>query len=177
MKLISWNVRGLNSPAKHKMLKNMVQQDKPSIVYLQETKCNSISLEKILNKTWPGSRSVSVDASGASGGLTIIWNPQVLSLYDFHASHYFIQTNFHLVGTNTHGHLTNVYFPQDLHKKMELLDTLTELNSVRSFPFWICGGDFNMITALEEKSGGRTRLDMDSTSFKEFIHSNLLMDL
>lgn len=46
----SWNVRGLNSPAKHRMLKNMIQQDKPSLVYLQETKCNSIVLEKILNK-------------------------------------------------------------------------------------------------------------------------------
>ena len=34
-----------------------------------------------------------------------------------------------------------------------------------------------MITALEEKTGGRTRLELDSISFKEFIQSNLLMDL
>ena len=29
MKLISWNVRGLNSPSKHIMIKNMIQKYKP----------------------------------------------------------------------------------------------------------------------------------------------------
>src|SRR5699024_5496043 len=97
MKLISWNVRGLNSPTKHRMLKNMIQQERPTLFFLQETKSNSNVLEKILNKVWTGCRSDSVDASGASGGLAILWNPQILSLQDFHASHFFIQTTFHLV--------------------------------------------------------------------------------
>lgn len=88
MKLISWNVRGLNSPTKHRMLKNMIQQEKPSIVFLHETKGNNVVLEKVMNKTWTECRSVSVDASGASGGLAILWNPQILSLQDFHASHF-----------------------------------------------------------------------------------------
>lgn len=134
MKLISWNVRGLNSPTKHRMLKNMIQQENPSLVFLQETKGNSIVLEKILNKVWTRCRSVSADASGASRGQEILWNPQILSLQDFHASHFFIQTTFHLIGTNIHGLLTNVYFPQDLQKKLDLLNTLTTLNSGRSHP-------------------------------------------
>jgi len=170
-------MRGLNSPAKHKMLKNMIQKEKPSLVFLQETKGNSTVLEKILNKAWSGCHSVSVDASGASGGLAIMWNPQVLSLQDFHASHFFIQTTFHLIGTNIHGHLSNVYFPQYLQKKLDLLDTLTALNSNKTFPFWICGGDFNIITALGEKSRGRSTLEGDSIDFKDFIHRNQLMDL
>ena len=114
MKLISWNVRGLNIPSKHRMLKNMIQQYKPSIVYLQETKCNSKALEHIVAKVWANFCSIIVDASGASGGLAIIWDPQVLSLHEFHASHYFIQTTFHLIGTNIHGHLTNVYLLQEI---------------------------------------------------------------
>jgi len=66
MKLISWNVQGLNNLAKHRMLKNMIQQERPTLVFLQETKGNSTALEKILNKVWTGYRSVYVDASGAS---------------------------------------------------------------------------------------------------------------
>ena len=134
MKLISWNVRGFNSPAKQRILKNMIQQDKPAMVFLQETKCNSTVLETILNRIWLGCRSVSVDASGASGGLAILWNPQVYNLEDFHASHFVIQATFHLIGTNIHGHLSNVYFPQELQNKMDLLDTLFVLNSVRRYP-------------------------------------------
>lgn len=118
-----------------------------------------------------------MDASGASGGLEILWNPQILSLQDFHASHFFIQTTFRLIGTNIHGLLTNVYFPQDLQKKLDLLNSLTALSSARSHPLWISGGDYNIITALEEKSGGRARLEGDNIGFKELISRNQLMDL
>lgn len=54
-----------------------------------------------------------VDASGASRGLEIAWNTKAVSLTDFHANHNLIQATFHIIGTNIHGHLTNVYFPQD----------------------------------------------------------------
>jgi len=95
------------------MLKNLIQQEKSSLVFLQEMKSNKTAIERILNKVWSGSCSVSVDASGDSGGLVIFWNPQVLTLQDFHATHFLIQASFHLIGTNIHGHLSNVYFPQN----------------------------------------------------------------
>jgi len=50
MKLISWNIRGLNNPRKDRLLKNMLMQEKPNILFLQETKCNSTVLEKIAAK-------------------------------------------------------------------------------------------------------------------------------
>jgi len=177
MKLISWKVRGLNSPSKHRMLKNLIQQEKPTLVFLQETKSNNTVIERILNEVWSGSCSVLVDASGASGGLAILWNPQVLNLQDIHASHILIQATFHLIGTNIHGHLSNVYFPQNIQQKLDLLDTLSALNSNRQFPLWIGGKDFNIITTLEEKTGGRLKLESDSIGFKDFIQSKQLMDM
>ncbi len=106
-----------------------------------------------------------------------MWNPQVLTLQDFHATHFLIQASFHLIGTNIHGHLSNVYFPQNLQQKLELLDTLTVLNSNRQFPLWIGGGDFNIIMALQEKNDARSKLEGDNIGFKEFIQSNQLMDI
>jgi len=113
------------------MIKNLIQQEKPSIFFLQEKKSSNIAIERILNKIWAGSRSISVDASGASGGLVILWNPQTLSLYDFHATHHLIQPSFHLIGTNIHGHLSNVYFPQTIQQKLDLLETISILNENR----------------------------------------------
>lgn len=78
---------------------------------MQETKCNSITLGIILSKAWLGSQIVAVDASGASRGLAIAWDAQGITLTDIHVSHHFIQATFHIIGTNVHGHLTNVYFP------------------------------------------------------------------
>eukprot|EP00253_Pinus_taeda_P011111 PITA_11111 len=177
MKLTSWNLRGLNSPGKLRIIKNMIKMEQPQICCLQETKCNSSTLGNILLRAWLGSQLVAVDASGASGGLAIAWNAQALTLSDFHASHHIIQTTFHIIGTNIHGHLTNVYFPQEAGNKITLLNTIEALNFNRIHPLWIIGGDFNMITKLEEKQGCRAKLEQENGHFKEFIQNNSLIDL
>lgn len=78
MKLISWNIRGLDSPRKGRLLKNMLMQEKPNILFLQETKCSMTILEKIVAKAWPKGLVTVVDAQGASGGLEIIWDTRVI---------------------------------------------------------------------------------------------------
>jgi len=177
MKLVSWNIRGLNSPGKLRMLKNMIKKEKPQMCFLQETKCNSTTLGSILSKAWPGCSSVAVDASGASGGLAIAWNTQAVSLSDFHAAHHLIQATFHILGTNIYGNLSNVYFPQDTRSKVVLLDTIEALSSSRRYPLWIVAGDFNMITKTEEKLGGRSRLELEVNRFKDFIQATSLIDM
>jgi len=77
---------------------------------------------------------------------------------------------FHLTNTNIHGHLTNVYFPQESTQKIKQLETLQILNTPRAYPLWITGGYFNMITQLEEKMGGRPKLDKECNEFKAYIH-------
>eukprot|EP00253_Pinus_taeda_P027218 PITA_27218 len=177
MKLVSWNVRGLNSPGKSRMLKNMIKMEKPQMCFLQEMKCNSATLGCILSKAWPGCRSVAVDATGASGGLAIAWNTQAIFLTDFHASHHLIQAAFHILGTNIHGNLSNVYFPQDAGSKKALLNTIEALSRNRQHPLWIAVGDFNMITKIEDKIGGRSRLEPEVDRFKDFIQNASLIDM
>eukprot|EP00253_Pinus_taeda_P029510 PITA_29510 len=151
--------------------------EKPQICFLQETKCNNSTLGTILSKAWPGCQSVAVDATGAFGGLAIAWNSQALTLSDFHASHNLIQAAFHIIDTNIHGILSNVYFPQEAREKISLLHTLEALNFNRRYPLWIIGGDFNMITKLEEKIGARNRLEQENTHFKDFIQNASLIDM
>eukprot|EP00253_Pinus_taeda_P008572 PITA_08572 len=177
MKLISWNIRGLNSPRKVRLLKNMLMQEKPNILFVQETKCSMQALEKIAIKVWPRGQVTAVDAQGASGGLAILWDSRVIQLSNIHANKNFMQATFHLIDTNTHGHLTNLYFPQDSHQKAEILDHLSTLNSNRLHPLWIAGGDFNMIVRMEEKQGGRDNGIRDGHLLKDFIQSNWLIDL
>eukprot|EP00253_Pinus_taeda_P029932 PITA_29932 len=98
--------------------------EKPTILFLQETKCNLKFLERTAAKAWPGAQITAVEAQGASGG------------------------------TNIHGHITNVYFPQESQQKAEILERISHLNSDRPYPLWVAGGDFNMIASLEEKQGG-----------------------
>ena len=116
------------------MIKTMIQQERPQVFFMQETKCNSNTLGSITSRACPGSHSISLDASDASGGLAITWDLQAISLTDVHASHNLIQAKFHLIGSNIHGHLTNVYFPQDPMHKIALLNTMETLNSNKTHP-------------------------------------------
>eukprot|EP00253_Pinus_taeda_P022431 PITA_22431 len=131
-------------------------EDKATILFLQETKCNSIILERIAATAWPGGQVTTVDAQGASGGLPILWDAGKIQLDNIHANKNFIQAVFHLLGTNIHGHITNVYFPQDGLQKVAILETISQLNFDRTYPLWVTGGDFNMIASTEERQGGRS---------------------
>ena len=177
MKLISWNIRGINGPKKGRLLKNMLMEEKPAILFLQETKCNQAVLEKVAAKVWPGGLVTVVDAQGASGGLAILWDARSLHLGNIHANRHFIQATFHLIGTNISGHITNVYFPQETQQKVEILEAFTQLNVERIHPLWISGGDYNMIATIEEKRGGRCRINRDGSALRDFIHNNWMIDL
>lgn len=100
-------------------------EEKPTILFLQETKCNQVRLEKIAAKAWPRGLVTAVDAQGALGGLAILWDARLIQLGNIHANKNFIQAIFHLIGTNISGHITNVYFPQEIQKKAEILEALT----------------------------------------------------
>lgn len=133
------------------MIKNMIQQEKPQIFFMQETKCNSTTLDQTLIKAWPGSKAVAVDALGASGGLATAWDERAITLNNIHANNHCIQAMFRIIRTNVHGHLTNFYFPQKALNKIGILNTVTLINSTRIHLLWIKGRDFNMIIKLEEK--------------------------
>ena len=47
LKMISWNVRGLNDPQKHLVVRNLLRKWKCDIVYLQETKLVGIDRQLV----------------------------------------------------------------------------------------------------------------------------------
>jgi exonuclease III len=177
MKIISWNVRGLNNPRKQRCLKTLIDDEKPSIMMIQETKCNSITMEKLATKCWKGCNAIAVDVEGASGGLAILWNPNEIFLSHFFTTRHTISAKFQPIGSEQTGYITNVYGPQTPQDKLSFLQTLYHLNPLIEAQPWLLGGDFNIITSLSEKSGGLNRLDQDSTRFKETISDLGLVDL
>jgi hypothetical protein len=52
MKLISWNIRGLNGHSKQRILRDHIIVEQPDILFLQETKCAGEEMEQILSRCW-----------------------------------------------------------------------------------------------------------------------------
>ena len=81
IKILSWNVRGVNDKNKRKIIKALISSQKVDLVCLQETKMTEMSLGVV--------RSLGVgrflewgalNAWGAAGRVVVFWDNKVLEL-------------------------------------------------------------------------------------------------
>ncbi|GLJ41464.1 hypothetical protein SUGI_0858130 [Cryptomeria japonica] len=71
MKVLTWNVRGLNAPNKKRILKHCILASKPELTLIQETTLNQFEIGVFKKKLGHIEWEV-IPAVGASGGLGII---------------------------------------------------------------------------------------------------------
>jgi exonuclease III len=177
MKIISWNIRGLNGHSKQKMLRDLIFAEKPDIVLLQETKCTTEYIDRLLPYCWKQGEEISTATIGTAGGLAILWNTNSLPMDNFITTKWSITTDYRLIGSNKPRHLTNVYGLTNPRDKKAFLRNLEYLSNLTRHNRWIVGGDYNLIRSLEEKKGGSICLDQDSSDFNSLIENLNLIDL
>jgi hypothetical protein len=127
-------------------------KENPTVILLQETKCNNNILTNLASKLWKHSQVISIDAQGVTRGLDILWNPSEISLTTYFLSTVrTLSSHFHLIGTTT-----SVLHNQCLWSPICLIitfssDLIQALKTIIGDKHWIIGGDFNIITSLDEK--------------------------
>lgn len=142
MKIVSWNVRGINSPNKRAQIKQQINSCGSDIVLLQEMKLSKGNYEHIISK-WSYWKSCQFEAQGASRGLLTLWNPKYVQLESISNTSkwkLFRVTHFDLTFL-----LVNVYAPNSTTRKnmlWEELDLTFEQSGDEKFVFV---GDFNAI--------------------------------
>ena len=151
--------------------------EKPDIVLLQETKCSTEDIDKLLPYCWKKGEAMSTTATGTAGGLAVIWNPITVLLEYFITTKWSITTDYRLIGSNNPGHLTNVYGPANPRDKQAFLRSLEYLSNLTRYNRWTIGGDYNLLRNMEEKKGGSRRLDQDTNDFNSLIDKLNLIDL
>ena len=124
-----------------------------------------------------GSEAIVVDAKGAARGISILWNPRVVSLYEFYATHFSLLADFQILGTCTRGFMTNVYGSPREEQKRKILESLGRLKWSSEGKPWILGGEFNLVRNLDENKGGIRHLNSNSEYFNEFIDNLELVDV
>ena len=177
MKLVSWNIRGCNSPLKKRLLKRKIDKEKRAIVFLQETKCDSEEMTKISERVWKGAMVVARDVEGAMGGLALMWNPNLVSLSNLCSTSFSTSRRFQILGPNIQGVVTNVYGPFQSCKKSTFLSNLGYLKEWVEDAPWLIGGDFNLIRSLDEKKGAVRTISAASNLFNKFIEEKKLVDI
>jgi len=154
MKIFPWNIRGLTVASKHRVLRKKLHQEKEDIVMLQETKCDSRYMELIARKIWNSCDLICSEVDGASGGLSLLWNPNKFKVELVSQSNRIIIISYKILGLAEKGFVTNVCGHQMSADKRDFLSEISSLGLIMKDQQWIVGGDFNLITTLEDKKGG-----------------------
>lgn len=155
LKIICWNVRGLNSAARREAVRLFMQQARPVIICLQETKLDNVSMQlasEFLGPTWCSSY-VFLPAQQTRGGILIAWNQDLFASGTTDKKIFCISQRLTLLQTNIVFMITSVYGPADNDSATRgaFLDELIQCQPPTNLP-WICVGDFNLICEAQDKN-------------------------
>lgn len=131
----------------------MIKTQKPTIVFLMETKVLKYKLDSLKVKL--GFQNLFfVDGVGQSGGLVVFWKEDLsLSIQSFSHKHInawvISEENTKWMLTSSYGHpMTNLRM-----LGYNILKALRDLNP----RMWLCNGDFNELLYNHDKCGGAER--------------------
>ncbi|RVW69351.1 Transposon TX1 uncharacterized 149 kDa protein [Vitis vinifera] len=171
---LSWNVRGLGSSNKRRVIKDFLRLENPDVVMIQETKKKKCdrrlvgSVWTVRNKDW-----VILPACGASGGILFIWDSKKLCKEEVVLGSFSISVKFALEGCGPLW-ISAVYGPNSPSLRKDFWVELYDIYGL-TFPLWCVGGDFNVIRRSSEKLGG-SRLTSSMRDFDSFIRESELLD-
>jgi len=117
----------------------------------------------------PHYETMGQDAIGSAGGLAILWNTEEVQFEDWVSLPRILSCKFRNIGSREWVLLTGVYGPHLTRERRSFLQKVGTIQSLFPDLPWIVGGDFNMITTLEEKRGGLRRTDLDMEAFGDMI--------
>ena len=83
LRILSWNIRGLNNPNKRERVKFWLRQCKCDIVCLQETKMDTLD-RRIIRSLWdnPYVAWEVLAAARTAGGVLLLWDKRVVEKLD-----------------------------------------------------------------------------------------------
>ena len=176
LRIISWNVRGLNARAKRRRVSNSLRMWKGDVVCLQETKLEIVD-PVVVRSLW-GSPFVdwAYQASeGASGGIVLLWDKRAVEKIDSVSGEYSLSCKFRNVGDNVEWVFLGVYGPNSDAARGILWDELAGIGSWWSLP-WCIGRDFNVVRYPTERLKGGS-MTPAMWAFTDFINELGLIDL
>jgi hypothetical protein len=173
MNILSWNCRGLGNLEAVLVLHNLVKSQRPTVLFLMETKLDVRRME-LLRVKLRFKYCFSIPSLGRSGGLALLWNdPAQLTVQSFSQNH--IDSHIQVSG-GIDWRLTGFYGHLEGHRKRESWALLDKLYNMGTLP-WLCVGDFNEILSLEERLGEAVGSMRRIQDFGDVVNRCRLTDL
>ena len=146
--VLCWNVRGLNSEARQRAVRQKINESQCAVACLQETKCSSFDSRSI--KSFCPKRFDSFACSpamGASRGIFVVWNSSVFLGTLIEIQQFVVVVEFVSRQNNEKWTLVAVYGPCQGEARDNFVTWLYNL-SIPVDENWLLLGDFNFIRSI-----------------------------
>ncbi|XP_062028960.1 uncharacterized protein LOC133744958 [Rosa rugosa] len=175
MDILSWNCRGICNDTTTRVLKDLISQNKPQIVFLCETKISKMEAFKLLHQAlgFPNSKEVLSDAQ--AGGLAIFWSAKINLQVRTRSAHH-IDAVIQGGPGEPRWRMTGFYGYARTVEHDRSWQLLKYLGDSDSLP-WVIIGDFNEILNNGEKIDGPPRAERQIRGFREALGYCDLLDL
>ncbi|XP_070007559.1 uncharacterized protein [Nicotiana sylvestris] len=176
IKVISWNVRGLNDKKKREIIKSQVQNWRADIICMQETKVEG-DIEEIIRQICGGRwvRYASLEASGTRGGILMLWDCRVWKGEVLQTGAYTLTCKFDALLQNFQCHITGVYAPNCRIERKKVWSEIGAVRGLMEGPWAVCG-DFN-VTRYPSEKRECSRRSRAMVEFSDFIEDMEMIDL
>ncbi|WKA11092.1 hypothetical protein VitviT2T_028622 [Vitis vinifera] len=176
LKLLSWNVRGVNDSTKRKVIKSVIRKQNVDLFCIQETKIQVMS-DRVVRSSRSG-RFLdwkALNACGSAGGILICWDKRVLDLLEWEEGQFSLSCRFRTVENGVIWAFTGVYGP---FTRIEMECLWEEVGTIRGIweGSWCLGGNFNITMAQSERSR-QGRITSAMRRFVEVVDELGLVDL
>jgi exonuclease III len=167
MRLLSWNCQGLGNPCTVRELLLLIKEQEPSVLFLSETRLDSIGVERLRVKIKFDSAFCVPRNKDTGGGLAVLWRAKMdVKLNTFSRNH--IDVDVVSMETSKGFRLTGFYGNAETYKRKESWALLKHLSQLSSSP-WLCMGDFNEILDNSERKGRGYRPEWQIRDFREAV--------
>lgn len=177
-KIGCWNIWGLNSPQKQKIIRDWGLKNMLGIIGLLETKVVSANMEAVITKlqlpTW---KFVSNVTASSSGRVMVGWDPTIFRISCLHSSDQWMTCDVIALATNTAFKITFVYGLNTPAGRELLWNYMKHQAPIFSSSPWIILGDFNAILKSSNRIGGDTSWYGHHDAFGKCIQDSELIEI
>ncbi|XP_075081553.1 uncharacterized protein LOC142166363 [Nicotiana tabacum] len=176
MKLVTWNIRGLNKIYKQKELNKFLNENKVGIVAIVEHRVKHQVAVKFVNKVaveW--NWSFNYQHTG-KGRIWVLWNPTYFDFTILRTHEQFMHGLVKVYSLQMEFYFTDVYGLHTIQDMKVLWEELNCITQTMSDP-WLLMGDFNVVLSVEDRVNGTPIQEAKSRDFKNFLQVTGVMEM
>ncbi|KAJ9561523.1 LOW QUALITY PROTEIN: hypothetical protein OSB04_006683 [Centaurea solstitialis] len=170
VKLLTWNIRGLNTSLKQLEVRDLIKDRGINICALLETHVRSDALMNVMSKVfgrWPW---VSNHMHCEFGTRILIgWNDALFDLMVLDMTDQVVNCEIKVRGNSTVFFFSFIYAANQGRERRNLWSAIRKFRAIIGDKPWVLSGDFNTLLFPHDALGGCSRRNLDMAEFASFV--------